>query len=202
MLTLAASTTESDGHRVKDRPSPLALRVEPPGAGPASSAAIRRVRGARASDDVRSDSPARGERLLDRERGRGIGGRDLPPRPACPCHMRVIDLPHAWHYATPSHVRPGHRGTERLARPRAPVGAAPPEAGRSPAAGEVRRRPGQSRTCRGPAARRARDGRAGRHHSLHTAGLRLPRRRTSPHGARSAGGLVRGETSGADSRLP
>lgn len=47
----------------------------------------------------RRDGAPRGEQLLDREGGLVIGGRDLHHSQARHGHMRVIDLPHAWHYA-------------------------------------------------------------------------------------------------------
>lgn len=45
------------------------------------------------------DRTPRGEQLLDRKRGFVIGGRDLHDSQARLCHVRVSDLPHAWHYA-------------------------------------------------------------------------------------------------------
>lgn len=64
------------------------------------------------------DFPARGEQLLDREGGLVIGGRDLHHGQTRPCHVRVIDLPRAWHYATASltvlrsgGLRPTEKGT-------------------------------------------------------------------------------------------
>lgn len=46
------------------------------------------------------DGALRGEQLMDRERGLVIGGRDLHYSQARCCHMCVIELPHAWHYAS------------------------------------------------------------------------------------------------------